>query len=93
MDQFLNVYPCIYGQGNNDYIMGNLYNNSLIEIWQSEKWLPFRGMTTLSQIRGCDSCPKQNTCGIKNCRLKPVYNGLVFFDHVDYCNGHLNTSM
>lgn len=93
MDQFLNVYPCIYGQGNNDYIMGNLYNNSLIEIWQSEKWLPFRGKTTLSQIRGCDSCPKQNTCGIKNCRLKPVYNGLGFFDHVDYCNGHLNTSM
>ena len=86
MDEYLNIYPCIYGQGNRDYIIGNLTNESLLDIWQSEKWNLFRGNTTLSQIKGCSTCNKRSVCGIKNCRLKPVYNGLGFYDHVSYCN-------
>lgn len=86
MDEILDVYPCIYGQGNNNYIIGNLSKESLVDVWQSKKWMPFRGSTTLSQISGCSACPKRNTCGIKNCRLKPIYNGLGFYDHVSYCN-------
>ena len=87
MDEFLDVYPCIYGQGNKSYTIGNLSKESLIDIWQSNKWMPFRGDTTLSQIKGCNTCPQRDTCGIKNCRLKPIYNGLGFYDHVSYCNG------
>lgn len=85
MDEFLDTYPCIYGQGNKNYIMGNLSKESLLNIWQSKKWMPFRGETTLSQIKGCNSCSQNNICGIKNCRMKPVYNGLGFYDHVSYC--------
>lgn len=87
MDEFLDVYPCIYGQGNKNYVMGNLSTESLLDIWQSEKWMPFRGNTTLSQIKGCSTCLKRHICGIKNCRMKPVYNGLGFYDHAAYCNG------
>lgn len=86
MDESLDVYPCIYGQGNKNYIIGNLSKDTLLNIWQSEKWMPFRGKTVLSQIKGCCSCEKKDSCGIKNCRLKPVYNGLGFYDHISYCN-------
>ncbi len=87
VDEFLDVYPCIYGQGNKNYVIGNLSTESLLDIWQSEKWMPFRGNTTLSQIMGCSTCLKRHVCGIKNCRLKPIYNGLGFYDHAAYCNG------
>lgn len=87
MDEFLDVYPCIYGQENKNFIIGNLSKESLMNIWQSKKWMSFRGDTTLSQIKGCSRCPQRDTCGIKNCRLKPIYNGLGFYDHVAYCNG------
>lgn len=87
MDEFLDIYPCIYGQGNKNFILGNLSNESLLDIWRSKKWMPFRGDTTLSQIKGCSTCQKRDTCGIKNCRLKPIYDGLGFYDHVSYCNG------
>lgn len=92
MDEFLNVYPCIYGQGNNNYIMGNLSKESLLDIWQSKQWMPFRGGTVLSQIKECSTCLKKNFCGIKNCRLKPVYSGLGFYDHASYCYGPYSRS-
>lgn len=85
MDQHYDVCPCIYGQGNREFIMGNLVSDSLLKIWQSDKWKPFRGGTVLSQIRECNTCKKKEKCGIKNCRLKPIYNGLEFYDHVTYC--------
>lgn len=85
MDERLDVYPCIYGQGVRDYVMGSLCEEDMQTIWNSKKWIPFRGGTVLSQINGCSTCKKKNTCGIKNCRLKPVYNGLGFYDHVTYC--------
>ena len=86
MDERLDVYPCIYGQGVRDYVIGNLCKEPLLEIWNSKKWIPLRGGTILSQIKGCSKCKEKNTCGIKNCRLKPVFNGLGFYDHVTYCN-------
>lgn len=86
LDDKLNVYPCIYGHGNSSFIMGNVSEEKLIDVWRSEKWLPFRGGTLISQIKGCNNCKQKNNCGIKNCRLKPVFNGLSFFDHVKYCS-------
>ena len=86
IDEFLDVYPCIYGQGSKKHTIGNISKDSLLDIWQSKKWLPFRGGTVLSQINGCNTCIKKNTCGIKNCRLKPVFSGLGFYDHVPYCD-------
>lgn len=85
-DDNFNVYPCIYGHNNVSFTIGNLSKEKLIDIWRSEKWQPFRGGTSLSQIRGCNSCIKKSNCGIKNCRMKPVFNGLSFFDHAEYCS-------
>lgn len=85
IDDVFDVYPCIYGQGKKDYVIGNLAEETLLNIWQSEKLRPYRGGTTLTQIKDCKLCHKREQCGIKNCRLKPVYNGLGFYEHVPYC--------
>lgn len=85
IDDSLNVFPCIYGNDLPDYCIGNLKQKSLIDIWESPKWDRFRGLTKLNDIKGCSTCKYNNTCGLKNCRLKPVYEGRDFFSHVSYC--------
>ncbi len=85
IDENLDVYPCVYAHGDSNFVIGNLANESLIELWQSKKWDLFRGKVTLKDIPGCKTCNQSNICGMKNCRLKPVYNGQDFFSHVDYC--------
>lgn len=86
IDDKLDVYPCIYANGTPLFKMGNLKTQSIIEIWTSKKWNIFRGETLLKDIPGCNTCPHSISCGMKNCRLKPVYNGQSFYSHVTYCN-------
>lgn len=85
IDNLLDVYPCVYGNGIDIFKMGNLRENSLLEIWNSDKWKDFRGVTTLIDIEGCSSCEYNKFCDVKNCRLKPVYEGKSFYSHVSYC--------
>lgn len=86
IDENLDVFPCVYGNGLLNYRIGNLKEDNLLSIWLSDKWGRFRGETTLGDIEGCKTCSHNASCGMKNCRLKPVYNGQSFFSHVSYCN-------
>lgn len=86
IDENLDVYPCVYGNGFSEFNMGNLKTESLSDIWLSDKWSIFRGKTTLGEIEGCKDCKNNKICGMKNCRLKPIYNGQSFYTHVSYCN-------
>lgn len=89
VDENFDVYPCIYGIGHKEYIMGNLQKTNLGEIWGEKKWEIFRGKLKLEQLQGCADCKLNTVCKIKNCRLKPVYEGLSFLSPVSYCKGML----
>lgn len=87
----LNVYPCTYGFHHDEYNMGSLYDNSLLEIWTNEKWRLFRGGVQLQDLTKCGSCGFNKKCMHKNCRLKPVSQGNSFYDAISYCkNGSDN---
>jgi radical SAM protein with 4Fe4S-binding SPASM domain len=85
IDNQLYVYPCIYGNDLPIYEIGDLKKQSIIDIWLSSRWDPFRGKTQLKDILGCRECSYSNVCSIKNCRMKPVYNGQSFYSHIMYC--------
>lgn len=85
IDENLNVYPCVYGNGIEEYKIGSLHENKLLDIWNSSKWHKFRGDVRLCDLEGCSKCSYNQKCVMKNCRLKPVYNGQEFLSHVDYC--------
>ncbi len=85
IDDNLDVYPCVYGHGKSGYNMGNLYKENLLDIWRSPKWEKFRGKTTLGDIPKCRVCKNNTQCGLKNCRMKAVYEGRSFYSNVSYC--------
>lgn len=65
------LYPCVYGFGYKELVMGDLKKENLIDIWQNEdKWRLFRGGIKPTQINTCKSCELKSTCSQKNCRLK-----------------------
>lgn len=85
IDENFDVFPCIYGIGNNDYIIGNLVNDGIQQIWESKKWFKFRRGTHLEDLVECKDCAFSSLCVMKNCRMKPVYEGLGFYDAISYC--------
>jgi radical SAM protein with 4Fe4S-binding SPASM domain len=87
MDGNLDVYPCTYGV-NSNLKMGNLYEENIIDIWQSQRWNLFRGGITLGQIDGCSSCQFTSQCKLKQCRLKPLSAGNDFYSHISYCHAN-----
>lgn len=65
------LYPCVYGFGYEELVMGDLKKEKLIDIWQDEdRWKLFRGGILPTQIDTCGKCELKNTCSQKNCRLK-----------------------
>lgn len=86
IDENFNVYPCIYGIDNPEYKMGNLIDQNLDVIWKSSKWNIFRGNLTLEDLTDCRNCKLHAVCVMKNCRLKPVYEGRSFTSSISYCN-------
>lgn len=81
----LSVYPCVYGIGKEDYEMGQIGEEKLIDIWRKSDWYPFRGKVKLEDLSACSSCEFNSRCGLKDCRLKPVSQGESFFSAVSYC--------
>ena len=89
IDDNFDVYPCVFGIGYEDFKIGNLMQENLDQIWASEKWQRFRGGTTVEQLYDCKDCKLKNVCMMRNCRLRPVYEGNTFFDSVSYCEKHI----
>ena len=87
VDENFDVYPCIYGIGFPEYKMGNLMQQDLAQIWDSSKWDLFRGKTKLGELTDCRQCKLNASCMMRNCRLKPVYEGRSFLSAVSYCKG------
>lgn len=81
----LGVYPCVYGIGVDEFEMGKVGKEKLIDIWRKNSWSAFRGGVNLDNLPECRSCSFKNKCGLKNCRLKPISQGKDFFAAVSYC--------
>lgn len=65
------LYPCVYGFGYKELVIGDLKKEKIIDIWQDEnRWRLFRGGILPTQIDTCGTCELKNTCSQKNCRLK-----------------------
>ncbi|HSV49420.1 MAG TPA: radical SAM protein [Candidatus Acidoferrales bacterium] len=65
------IYPCNFVVGDPRWVMGNLKEQSLEQIWFSQKWLFFRGQTTLKDLKTCGDCKKRKDCVDLYCRLLP----------------------
>ncbi|MDE5676249.1 radical SAM protein [Phocaeicola sp.] len=69
------LYPCVYGFGNEELIMGDLTKEYLEDIWENkEKWKMFRGSIQLEKINQCATCTLNNKCTLRNCRLRNYAN-------------------
>lgn len=86
INSFLDVYPCTYGFGKNQFKMGEFNNENLIDIWRNSNWNIFRGETKLKDLKVCPSCKFKNHCLNKSCRLKPVYQGKDFYSPIEHCS-------
>lgn len=85
MDENLDIYPCFYAFDHEEYVIGNLLHESIDDIWRSSKLDRFRGMTRLDDLDDCPKCQFKKQCALKNCRLKPVFEGKKFTSSVSYC--------
>ena len=65
------IYPCNFAISDNHWNMGNIKNESLSDIWFSDKWLFFRGQTKLNTLRKCKDCKNLKRCNDFYCRLLP----------------------
>ncbi len=86
IDDKFDVYPCVYGIGNANYKIGNILVDGVRKVWESSQWGIFRGHTKLSDLFDCRDCSFNKTCIMKNCRLKPVFEGKSFYSSISYCN-------
>lgn len=69
------LYPCVYGFGHEELMMGDLTKENLEDIWENkEKWKIFRGNIRLEQIERCATCILNNKCALRNCRLRNYAN-------------------
>lgn len=87
VDAKFNVYPCVFGIGHPQYMIGNLIDDGIENIWHSKKWDIFRGKTLLKDLTACSQCAKNKKCVMKNCRMRPVFEGRDFYDAISYCDG------
>ena len=85
MDENLDIYPCFYAFDHEEYVIGNLLHESIDDIWRSSKLDRFRGITRLNDLDDCPKCQFKKQCALKNCRLKPVFEGKKFTSSVSYC--------
>lgn len=90
VDENFDVYPCIYAVGHKEYIMGNLQTSNVGDVWGKKKWDIFRGKLKVEQLKDCVDCALNDVCKIKNCRLKPVFEGRSFLSSVSYCKGNVD---
>lgn len=64
------LYPCVYAFNNKDFVIGNISELSIKNLWHSKKWELFRGGIKVSDLKECFSCSLVKICTLKNCRLR-----------------------
>jgi radical SAM protein with 4Fe4S-binding SPASM domain len=76
------IYPCNLVIGDSNWRMGNVKNESIMDIWFSSKWGFFRGGVKVQNLTKCRTCKKMAKCKDFYCRLLPyVSTGNLFGPH------------
>ncbi len=65
------VYPCNLVLSDPYWRIGNIKNEKIIDLWFSEKWLPFRGGVKIDDLEKCKNCKQLSDCTDFYCRLLP----------------------
>ncbi len=65
------VYPCNSVLGDPKWIMGDSKNETLTDVWFSNKWAFFRGAVKASDLKKCRNCKEMRRCEDFYCRLLP----------------------
>jgi radical SAM protein with 4Fe4S-binding SPASM domain len=65
------VYPCNSVIGDQQWRMGNSKNETLSDIWFSQKWAFFRGAVRINDLKKCRNCQERKNCTDFYCRLLP----------------------
>jgi Fe-coproporphyrin III synthase len=68
------VFPCALAFDVDEFKMGSLISQNLLEIWRSPKWRSFRGAIHLKDLSQCNKCETSKSCTLKFCRLRAYYN-------------------
>jgi len=76
------VYPCDFFWGRKEYSMGNIFENSLAECFDSRKNV--RVYRDINQIAECNSCDWKMFCG-GGCIGESVIKGNLY-SKTEYCN-------
>jgi len=74
IDPLGNLYPCdilstIAPTTRKKYIIGNVLNEDFSTLWNSDKFLLFRGGYKKENLKYCNDCKYSAVCGQKKCRL------------------------
>ncbi len=70
------MYPCVIGAQIRKKRIGNVIENSILELWRSNKeWGVFRGDITLDDLKVCSKCKYSSLCTMKKCRMRSILSG------------------
>lgn len=70
------VFPCVYAFDMPEFKIDNIKNDSILNIWNSEKWQIMRGSVCLNEISSCSQCEMRHFCTLRNCRVRAkLYSG------------------
>jgi MoaA/NifB/PqqE/SkfB family radical SAM enzyme len=64
------VFPCNIVLHDPNWVIGNIKEEKLLDLWFSPKWAFFRGGVRIKDLKKCSSCKKLSECKDFNCRLE-----------------------
>lgn len=71
IDSMGGVFPCNLVISDPEWNMGNIRDNSIQDIWLSDRWSFFRGEVTIETLTRCRVCKSRARCRDLYCRLLP----------------------
>lgn len=72
------VFPCVLCFSDENFLVGNVLNETINDMWMGNKWGLTRTGIEMSRLEVCLRCSSVTTCAIKNCRLGAVLNGNLY---------------
>ena len=81
-----NIYPCVLNFDDENFIVGNIANSSLIDLWKNGRWYLVRDKVRIDDIKACNTCNFAKKCLLKSCRLSAYYDKTDFLAKPPMCN-------
>jgi radical SAM protein with 4Fe4S-binding SPASM domain len=85
------VYPCTEAIGDLTQIIGNVKRQSVLDVWQSERWTIHRGGWDLVDLKACRGCMFDGNCQMQTCRCYARRVRGDFYDAMPECYANRET--